>query len=239
MYSIQDCAVEQSDSIPNIKKLREKYTYNIYPCAQLLDLRGCPEEKQDLRPCPVPSRGGSFVAGRSTNRQRFSSAEEERDGPLDNEEEEEDFEGSSESDTSAQLEIKNLHKHYLKVAKQPSSIQCNMGLAPPRARAVCPQTRNSVSPAHYPMTYGADVPAEVLRESQLRSGVNVLTSLREQRRKIFTIDYTQPKSMRPRTGYLRKEYSSGGPNADYSWSGPVPTGLQRGVAHHQPVQWWP
>lgn len=221
--------MEQSDSIPNIKKLREKYTYNIYPCAQLVDLQGRSEEKKNLRPCPVPSRGGAFITGGSTGRWKSSSGEEERDSSVDNEEE--DLEASSESDahsdTSMQHEIKKLHKHYLTVAKQPSKIQCNMDLAPPRARAVCPQTRHSVSPAHYPMAYGADVPPEVLRESQLRSGVNVLTSLREQRRKTFTIAYTQPKSVQPRTGYLRREYG-GNPGADYSWAGPLPTGLQRG-----------
>ncbi len=177
--------------IPNIKKLREKYTYNIYPCAQpFCNLETSSEDLMDgSKQCPLPSRGGSYFfsrkkIGRSQNGKHHGHSEESsmtttRKGVADSLEK-----------LPMDVQLKKLEEHYAQVARQPSSITCNMELVPPNARAVCPQVKTNFSPLSVDtVPYAADVPLEVLRRSKEQSGSEALETLHKQRRKTFTISF--------------------------------------------------
>lgn len=60
VYTIQECITSPDSSIPPIKRLREKYTYNVCPCAQPEDEEEGEAQRRNMRPCPKPSRGGAF-----------------------------------------------------------------------------------------------------------------------------------------------------------------------------------
>lgn len=91
-------------------------------------------------------------------------------------------------------QIKLLREHYSLTARQPSTIRCYMDLTPPKARAVCPQTKKSLvstNMSSQPM-YGVDVPDEVVARSHQLSGYNTLEELKKHNKHIFTISYTNP-----------------------------------------------
>lgn len=189
--------------IPDIKKLRERYTYNIYPCAQPFS---SPETSLEVntdgsKQCPLPSRGGSYLFGRQkgTRSQNGTHPSHSVDSPLSNrrvtgDDGREEVTGSFEQ-LPMDTQLKKLHEHYTQVARQPSSITCNMALAPPRARAVCPQVKTTISYLDFKtVPYAADVPPEILHRSMEQSGSRTLETLHKQRRKTFTISFAQSDS---------------------------------------------
>lgn len=201
VYAVRECAKAPGSSVPDIKNLREKYTYNIYPCAQLLNLgdstpgtTGSEEGGRRLKRCPHPSRGGSFFFGRKGKETKADTAPREmvKESLTDDEEERVPKEDSRLQKCPIKVQVKKLHKHYLQVAKQPTCISCDMTLAPPKARPVCPQTKKSTAPAEFTMSYAADVPPEVLRESRIRSGLDAVEAI-QNRKKPFTISSVPTK----------------------------------------------
>ena len=73
--------------------------------------------------------------------------------------------------TPIKTQIKLLEDHYLSTARQPATVWCAINLAPPHARAVCPQIKYGgvvAGPAD-DSVYGVDVPDEVVEKSKVRS----------------------------------------------------------------------
>ena len=185
---------------------------------------------KDSIECPHPSRGGSFLFrkktkpvslrnGDSSNDLRASYIPPDEDADLrkgiHSRKELEDVDLGS---FPMEVQVKRLQEHYAQVAKQPpSQITCNLDLAPPRARAVCPQTKVSVYSDSFTSAYAADVPPEVLLRSKMLSGSEALATFQKQRDKVFTISFSQSAS-----GW---DYTSE-PNMDYSWMSPSKTSRQ-------------
>lgn len=204
-----------NSTIPNIKKLREKYTYNIYPCGLLEPeaMEGDTHDGggKDAMMCPPPSRGGSFLwkpkekkhAGKKEERRKKEESTKNniqgkvlkdivvKESLVD---EEEGGESGSRrlEEFPIETQVKLLTEHYSHVARQPSSIKCNLGLSIPRARALCPQMKRTVDSSPGTVVYAADVPPEVLHQSQILGGFTTLQFLRKQRSKTFTICCPQP-----------------------------------------------
>ncbi len=68
-------------------------------------------------------------------------------------------------------QIKMLRQHYFLMSRDPPTIRCNIDLAPPMARVVCPQTKYKSTAAMRKMTsrpYGLDVPDKVVSKSKVR-----------------------------------------------------------------------
>ena len=64
-----------------------------------------------------------------------------------------------------------LRQHYFTTSRQPPTIRCNIDLAPPMARMVCPQTKYKsmeVSRKQMGGVYGPDVPDSVIQRSKVR-----------------------------------------------------------------------
>ena len=190
-------------AVPPIQQLREKYTYNVCPCALPEDEEAELRRQDNGRPCPPPSRGGAFGppvdqggkgengSGSSTNKRKSK------------------FNGKKKEFVEDQLsvppagiddhqplreQVKLLREHYSVTARQPSLIRCYMDLTPPKAKAVCPQTKKTlVSPnmTQLPM-YGVDVPDEVVARSHQLSGYKTLEELWKNKKRVFTISYTHP-----------------------------------------------
>ncbi len=188
MYAIRDSADSTDTSIPSIATLREKYTYNICPWANNSDEE---MELSSKKTCPPPSCGGSL-----------SVHEVHRSKPVDKKAEPKnditatlsDFQRNYTRSGPAMTEqMKRLRHHYTATAKQPQSVYCSMTLVPPQARIVCPQTNKAViSPHDKVFSYAADVPDSVLARSQFLSGYHSIEELREVKKKVFTISYSQP-----------------------------------------------
>ena len=201
MYAIQDCAAVPNSTIPNIKKLREKYTYNIYPCG-LLE----PETEgdtvdgggKDTIMCPPPSRGGSFFW---RPKEKKDSEEEGEKGKHKRGKVLRDFvvkeslvdeveggeSGRSLEEFPIETQVKLLREHYAQVARQPTCIRCNISLSAPRARALCPQMKRAIDPSPGVVAYAADVPLDVVHQSRILGGSNTLQFLHQQRNTSFTI----------------------------------------------------
>ena len=181
VYTIQECVSVSASSILPIKQLREKYAYNICPCADPENDELAELQQKNSRPCPKPSRGGAFslvsLGGRgsgmssSGNKEKRTSQNfKEKEGAK-----KEVFVDGQRNpalpvkDLSANPvkdQIKMLQEHYQVTASQPAVIRCNIDLAPPQARFTCPQTK-SATPQKY-MVYGPDVPDEVVEKSKVR-----------------------------------------------------------------------
>lgn len=214
VYAIQDCATLPNSIIPNIKKLREKYTFNIYPCG-LLEPEGVEGDLhesggRDAMMCPPPSRGGSFLwkpkekkdARTKKEKRKKEECEKNIEGKVLKDivvkeslvDEVEGGESGSRrlEEFPIETQIKLLTEHYSHIARQPSSIKCSLGLTIPRARALCPQMKRTVDSSPGTVVYAADVPPEVLHQSQILGGFSTLQFLRKQRSKTFTICCPQP-----------------------------------------------
>ena len=189
-------------AIPSIQRLREKYTYNVCPCA-------LPEDEEaelcchdSVRPCPPPSRGGAFgppVSHMNKAENEGASAKKKSKFKGKKKEFVEDQLSSSvlpnvDAHQPVREQVKLLREHYSVTARQPSLIRCYMDLTPPRAKAVCPQTKKSLvsqNLSDQPM-YGVDVPADVVAKSHQLSGYDTLIELKKHNKRVFTISYTNP-----------------------------------------------
>ena len=207
VYAVQGCASAPDSVVPDIQKLREKYTYNIYPCAQPLcspvtpsTMEGSPGELLDgSKQCPLPSRGGSLFSTKKKSRSRNGeSYNHKRGGSVTLESSvgmETDTEMSSLESFPVDVQIKKLHELYAHVARQPNTITCNLELVPPRARAICPQTKRTVTPLNFDKSpYAADVPQSVLQQSKIQSGFKALETFKQQRKNTFTISFARSAS---------------------------------------------
>lgn len=191
-------------AVPPIHKLREKYTYNVCPCALPEDEEAELRRQDNSRPCPPPSRGGAFGppvqggkgqsgSGSSTDKKKLRLSGKKKEFV-------EDQLSSSvlpagvDDQQPLREQVKLLREHYSVTARQPSLIRCYMDLTPPKAKAVCPQTKKTlVSPnmTRQPM-YGVDVPDEVVARSHQLSGYKTLEELSKNKKHVFTISYTHP-----------------------------------------------
>ena len=214
--------MSSDSSIPLVDELREKYTYNIYPCGVQPSSEGRREGaggKARLM-APLPSRGGSFCV-ETSDRDREKDEKEkarEREGEREKEKERERgkkrssgkrLEVSNESSlmksfgrgctesSPMEVQVKQLHEHYSTVARQPSRVSCNLELAPPIARAFCPQQQRDPNPIPYYMAYAADVPLEVLEQSRALSGFDLLAELQEHRKDQFALSLAQSPKVVP------------------------------------------
>lgn len=196
-------------TIPNIKKLREKYTYNIYPCG-LLE----PETEGDTSDgggketimCPPPSRGGSFFWRHKEKKdlekkEEEGEKEEHKHGKVSRDfvvkeslvdEVEGVDSGRCLEEFPIETQVKLLKEHYAHVARQPTRIKCNISLSAPRARALCPQMKRAIDPSPGTVAYAADVPLDVVHQSRILGGSDTLQFLHQQRHTSFTICYSQP-----------------------------------------------
>lgn len=202
MFAIQDCATAEDSNVSQIQQLREKYTYNVCPCA-------LPEDEEaelcchdNGRPCPPPSRGGAFGSPRTMGENESHSYTHHLRKSRFQAKKKEFVEDQLSSTTlpttddsqPIREQIRLLREHYSLTARQPSLIRCYMDLTPPKARAVCPQTKKTlVSPNLGPQPmYGIDVPDEVIKKSQQLSGYSTLKELKKHNKRVFTISYTHP-----------------------------------------------
>lgn len=204
VYAVRGCSSNSHTPIPVIQELREKYTYNIYPCGvQPGGDGGCGGEGGELRPIvPLPSRGGSFAVEPSSDEMR-KRAEKEKSKKRKKEKElgavpnsnrdvlERAVAGGAETTGPLDQQIKHLHKHYSSVARQPSHIRCDMQLTPPIARAFCPQQTKDCNPVPYYTAYAADVPLDVIAQSRVMSGFDQLVKLHEHRKDQFVLSFTE------------------------------------------------
>ena len=209
VYAVHGCTSNPQSPVPVIRELREKYTYNIYPCGVQPASEGAGGERRKERPmmAPLPSRGGSFtIEGGETARRTRDTKEKRRKKSAKNASLEtnclnkafcEEGAGDGEGATIGK-QIKQLHEHYCTVARQPSRVSCNLKLTPPIARAYCPQQQRDTRPVPYYMAYAADVPLEVVEQSRALSGFDLLSQLQEHRRDQFVLSFTEsPDSHMP------------------------------------------
>ena len=175
-----------NSSIPNIKQLREQYTYNIYPCMPVAATEPAGMGKNGgHKQCPQPSRGGSFLPlsvsmGHTTRRTSERPVEDQVDEG-EGEGRKSDFKGMP-----VNYQIKKLGERYASVARQPS-VSCDLALAMPQARVVCPQTRQALFPLGHSVSYAADVPNSVLQHSRMLSHGCTLEFVQHHCQSAFTL----------------------------------------------------
>lgn len=193
VYMVQENITAPSSPISSIKKLREKYAYNIHPCADPEDDETAELERKNTRPCPKPSRGGAFShhtadgsdkkKGRKQDLPKNVQGEDvfvsgQKNPPLPEKEL---------KDVPVKAQVKILEQHYLTMARHPAFIRCPINLAPPQARATCPQAKRGlantsadgggagggvvgsgvvISPLQ-DVFYGLDVPEDVVQKSKV------------------------------------------------------------------------
>ena len=178
-----------------MQQLRERYTYNIYPCAPLPAVESASVDKQaTTRLCPRPSRGGSFLPIAVKPGQHSSIAQESK---IKVQVEESGREGA---ESTVEDQIRKLHEHYAAVARQPS-VSCDLDMAMPQARVVCPQIGQSVFPLSYTMSYAADVPTNVLQHSKLLSHCSTVDFVQQHCSSTFTLQSfpgSRPHPLHPR-----------------------------------------
>ena len=174
------------------------------PCALPEDEEAELHRHDNGRPCPPPSRGGSFGLPVSQKVKGDSSGSGQPAARKFR------FRGKKKEFVEDQLsssvlpsvadhqpmkdQVRLLREHYSATARQPSLIRCQLDLTPPKAKAVCPQTNKTFASANLsqlPM-YGIDVPDEVVARSHQLGGYGTLQELRKQKR-VFTISYTHPE----------------------------------------------
>ena len=190
MYAVQDSINAPDSSIPSIGKLREKYTYNIYPWAVEEDDQEDPSRRKQ---CPPPTCGGSLSLG-EIQRKKVGHVQKERreDTPtFEMAAKMTQFQKTSSPEALTE-QMKQLREHYTHMARQPQSVRCNLSLTPPQARIVCPQTRKVVTSSHNGvLSYAADVPDAVLERSRYLSGYSGIEELAGMKKNVFTISYCQ------------------------------------------------
>ena len=216
VYAIKRCSSSDTDTpVPVVSELREKYTYNIYPCGlqPANEVGGAGKEPRPM--APLPSRGGSYVAESSCDESRRRSTklpERRKNGHTKKQPREERGEttilkktlcvgggGDEEGEgpvamTTAPLQkqIRYLGRQYSSVAQQPTQIQCDLHLTPPIARAYCPQQQKDKNPVPYYTAYAADVPLHVIRQSRALSGFDHMVKLYEHRKEQFMLSFAEP-----------------------------------------------
>lgn len=155
------------------------------------------EDKRDVKhltakKCPPPTCGGSLSFGvrrpqgstQSSNSKPINQKVSKTRAQL------EDHFLSNQTPVSAQVKL--LKEHYTQTTRQPQKLQCNLGLLPPHARVVCPQTKKSVVTQNgTAYSYAADVPNSVIEKSKDLSGYDYMGELQRCRRKVFMLSYTQ------------------------------------------------
>lgn len=194
VYSIQDSAKSADSTFPSIAQLREKYTYNIHPWS---DEEG-ETDPVISRVCPPPTCGGalSLQEVKRSSDVTLTQTEEilqcELAATLTNFQK--DYSRYMQNKEALTKQVRLLTKHYQTTAQQPQSVYCAIGLVPPQARIVCPQAKKAViTPVHGTvLSYGADVPQEALERSHFLSGYQCLNELQEFKKRVFTINYSQP-----------------------------------------------
>ena len=179
MYTLKDSALAPNSSVPNIKQLREQYTYNIYPCVSVVAVEQSSAGRNDgCKQCPQPSRGGSFlpisVSPRHTPERPLATLEEGEKDMTDL------------RSLPLNCQIKKLSEHYASIARQPS-VSCDVIPAVPRAKVVCPQTWDSVFPLGHSAPYAADVPNSVLQHSRALCHASTLEFVQQHCRSSFTL----------------------------------------------------
>ena len=211
VYAIKRTTSCDSDEpVPVVSELREKYTYNIYPCGLQPELGGARKEPRPM--APLPSRGGSFTAessceesrrrcmklperrknghGKKTGDVRETPSKASLQKTLCVRGEGDDY--SAAMSGSLHQQLRRLGKHYSSVAQQPTHIHCDLHLTPPIARAFCPQQQKDNNPVPYYTAYAADVPLNVIQQSRILSGFDQMVKLHEQRKEPFMISFTEP-----------------------------------------------
>lgn len=199
VYAVQGCTASPQFTIPAIHELRERYTYNIYPCGVQALSEGGGEGVKERPMAPLPSRGGAFAL--EGGRQKGEAEKEKERKRKEKKKEKEEVKGEGKEvslqESPVERQVKRLHDHYSQLARQPSRIHCNLHLTPPTARAFCPQQQRDVNPIPYYMAYAADVPMEVIKQSRLLSGFDLLEILQEHRKDQFTLSFAHPSDMHP------------------------------------------
>ena len=200
VYAILDCATSSESTIPSIAKLREKYTYNICPWAMPEDEDSQEVSRKKTKKCPPPTCGGSLsFGGVGSQSSKNNTSKENQTNKHKMSKSRAQLQDHFLSDplpsvhTPVSTQMKLLKEHYTHTARQPQKLKCSLGLVPPHARVVCPQTKKSVlAPSGGNiLSYAADVPNSVLEKSKDLSGYNSLQDLHRYRKKVFTISYCQ------------------------------------------------
>ena len=190
VYAIKKCTTSDSDEpLPLIPELRERFTYNIYPCGLQPANEVGGAKKRPM--APLPSRGGSFAADSSCDESRTRTAKHSGRGRqsegVRGEGVQEDNEASTVVAGPLPQQIRYLNKQYTTVARQPAHIRCDLQLTPPIARAFCPQQQRDSNPVPYYTAYAADVPLHVIRQSRIMSGFDHLLKVYGHRREPFVL----------------------------------------------------
>ena len=207
VYAVKGCTLNSETPVPAIRELREKYTYNIYPCGLQSsgEIGTAGGKGTTTRPmAPLPSRGGSFATDESWKRavrnNRQQKVKEPRSSECGSKRLQRAFGGGENAAISGPVDqqIKYLNKHYDTVAKQPTHVRCDMQVTPPIARAYCPQQQRDTNPIPYYTAYAADVPLDVIQQSRVMSGFDQLLKLHEHRRHKFMLSFSEsPDSHNP------------------------------------------
>ena len=163
--------------------------------------------QQSIIPCPPPSRGGAFSFPNSPGKKKTTNPVTKKDKDYVHGQLSSSPPAALTKERSMNAQIKLLREHYTQTAKQPCSIRCTIGLTPPQAKAVCPQTKRSVV-LPTGSVYAADVPQDVLVKSRALSGHTTLDLLSKQKKRVFTISYSQPQEEDEGEGWIHLGASS-------------------------------
>ena len=211
MYAVKGCTLNSETPAPDIRELREKYTYNIYPCGVQPSNEVGGEGAWPM--APLPSRGGSFGVephnscydddpSKETHSHHHSSKPSSQrktgksfsNGVVADGRVQRSFEGGgggAEVSGPVEQQIRHLNRHYCSVARQPSHVSCDMQLTPPIARAFCPQQQRDTNPVPYYTAYAADVPLDVIQQSRVMSGFDQLLRFNDHQRDQFVLSFAE------------------------------------------------
>ena len=196
IHTVQEISSSPTSSVPPTRRLREKYAYNVCPCADPDDDDFSDSQLKQNRPCPKPSRGGAFslegdgvrgVAasggkvgggasggrGVGVKRKSFKEKSGVKEAEFVSGQKTPSLPEEELRESPVKAQIKLLREHYNHSARQPATVRCNISLAPPQARVTCPQTRygsgdgSTVSSAMQSTPYGPDVPQEVVEKGRV------------------------------------------------------------------------
>ena len=167
-----------TSNIPPIRKLREKYAYNVCPCADPDDDDLLDSQRKQNRPCPKPSRGGAFALEgeqltTGAKKKRFKEKAGLKEAKFVSGQKTPSLPEQELRESTVKAQVKLLQDHYQVTTRQPATVRCNISLAPPQARVTCPQTRyGGVDSAFFKcmpqsVPYGPDVPQEVVEKGKV------------------------------------------------------------------------